>query len=141
MQHRWDGGNMGKIDWNAVLNVSVDGIEFGTDRSVVRKILGKPKRVFSKTSDSVNTTDAYADFHAYYSADDKLEAIEVFAGNISLSINGKPVFPGTLSAVKEILPDLDGSCDSYVSKAGSVGICTEDDMIESILVGRKNYYR
>ena len=141
MQHRWDGGKMSISNWNVVPTVSVNGIEFGTDRSIVKKALGKPKRVFKKASNSVNTTDAYPDYHVYYSTEDKLEAIEIFGKDIHLSIDSQPIFPGPLSLAQKSFPDLEESYGSYVSKASSVGICVEQDSIVSILLGRKDYYR
>ena len=128
-------------NWNLVTTISINGIEFGKIRSVVKKNLGKPKRVFKKTPDAVNTTDAYANFHVFYSADDKLEAIEIFGNEISLSINSQTIFPGTLSAARKILPDIEGNYGSFESKSASVGISAEEDMIVSILVGGKGYYK
>ena len=104
-------------------------------------MLGEPADKFRKSDSSVNTTDVYPSFHVYYSADDKLEAIEFFGKDICISINSKPVYPGKLSAAKEVLPDIEECFGSYISKKCSVGICTEDDTIVSILVGRKNYYK
>ena len=132
---------MDNTNWNVQPNVSVNKIEFGTDRAYVRKLLGKPKRVFKKTANAVNTTDAYEDFHVYYSADDNLEAIELFEGSIALSINSHPVFPGTISAALKIIPDLVKNDGVYISESASIGICTEDDTIVSILIGRRNYYK
>ena len=132
---------MSNIEWIVIPNKSVNGLEFGIERPIVRKTIGKPKRVFSKTSTSANTTDDYSDFHVYYSADDKLEAIEFFGRNIKLLINTRQVFPGTLSTIKEILPDLEECCGSYISKADSIGVGIEEENIDSLLVGCKNYYR
>jgi len=131
---------MSNTGWNVIPNVSVNGLDFGIERTAVRKVLGKPKKVFRKTSSSENTTDAYADFHVYYSPEDQLEAIELFGSNISLSINSQPVYPGTLSSARKILPDLEDCYGSYISKEASIGISAEEGSIVSILVGRKNYY-
>ena len=132
---------MSSSKWELVPAVSINGIEFGTERSVVKKILGKPKKVFRKSSDAANTTDAYANFHAYYTADDKLEAIEVFGSSISVCIDDQIVYPGTLSAAIKVLSDLVECYGSFISKAASVGISAEDDNIVSLLVGCKDYYR
>lgn len=113
-------------------------MEFGTDRSVVRKLLGKPKRVFRKTSDSVSTTDAYSDFQVYYSAEDKLAAIELFGDEISLSIDSRTLYPGTLSEAKKVFPDLEECYGSYLSRSASIGIGAEEDAIVSILAGCKD---
>ena len=132
---------MSITNWNLVPAVSINGIEFGTEHSLVKKALGKPKSVFRKTTNSGNTTDAYADFHVYYSADDRLEAIEFFGRNLCLCIDSRSVFPGTLSDAMKTIPDLVECCGTYVSKPASVGICAEDDNIVSILVGCRDYYR
>ena len=131
---------MNSMCWTLLPTLSVNGMEFGTERSIVRKILGKPTRVFKKTSASDNTTDVYADYHVYYSADDKLDALEFFGNEISLSIDSQVLFPGTLSEAKNILPDLAECCGSYISKSASIGIGVEGDSIVSVLVGCKDYY-
>lgn len=140
MQRRWDGGKMNNTCWSLLPTLSVNGMEFGTNRSKVRSILGKPTRVFKKTSTSDNTTDVYVDFHVYYSADDKLNAIEFFGGDISLSIDSQILFPGTLSEAKKVLPDLEECYGSYISRSASIGIGVEGDTIVSVLVGCKGYY-
>ena len=132
---------MSNTDWSVIPNISINGMLFGTDRNAIRKCLGKPKSVFKKTPDALNTTDAYAHFHVFYSADDKLEAIEVFGNEISLSIDSQMIFPGTLSAARKILPDIEGDYGFFESKSASVGISAEEDMIVSILVGGKGYYK
>ena len=141
MHNKWDGGNMSYTEWNIIPNASVNELEFGMKRSVVWETLGKPRRVFRKSFNSANTTDDYSDFHVYYSAQDQLEAIEFFGNDICLFINSKQVFPGSLSTTKTILPDLEECFGSYISKAASIGIFSEDEEIESILVGCKDYYK
>ena len=130
----------GKL-WNLVPGVSISGINFGGDRTLIREMLGNPVTIFRKTGTSVNTTDAYPSFHVFYSDRDKLEAIEFFGNDINLSINSQLVFPGKLSTAKEIMPDLEEHFGTYISRTCSVGICVEDDIIISILVGRKEYYQ
>ncbi len=126
--------------WVVEPNESVNGIRFGTDRKTVREILGRPERIFRKTPDSANTTDAYLPFHVYYSADDRFEAIELFDKKINLSVNSRLIYPGTLDEIRTVLPDLEGEYGSYISKGKSVGIYVEDGEIVSVLVGRKDYY-
>lgn len=135
------GGKMYSNDnWSIIPTVSINGIEFGTDRSIVRKILGKPERTFRKSPTSDNTSDAYSNYHVYYSADNKLKAIEFFGSEISLSINSHTIFPGNLSTARVLLTDLQDSNGSYISKSASIGIYAEEDSIISILIGCKNYY-
>ena len=132
---------MSNTEWNIIPNNSVNGLEFGTKRSAVRETFGQPKRVFRKSSNSVNTTDDYSVFHVFYSVNDQLEAIEFFGKDICLYINSRQVFPGTLNTIRKTLPDLEEYFDSYISKAASIGICTEGQTIDSILVGCKDYYK
>ena len=141
MQNRWGGGNLSIMNWEIIPNESINGMRFGMERSDVRKILGKPKRVFKKTNEAVNTTDAYLDFHVYYSSDDRLEAIEFFGNNINLCINSHTVFPGSLKVARNVLPDLEDLYGSFISKSSSIGISTDEDIIISILAGCKDYYK
>ena len=141
MRKIWDGGNVNITSWELIPNDSVNGMKFGMERSEIRKLLGKPEKVFRKTSAAVNTTDAYADFHVYYSAEDRMEAIEFFNGNINLYIKLQRLLPGTLNEARSLFPDLTGSDEFYTSKASSVAICLEADKIVSVLVGRKDYYK
>ena len=127
--------------WNVIPTVSVNNLEFGIERSNVREILGKPKRIFKKTDNSVNTTDAYSDYHVYYTTDDKLEAIEFIGDNISISMNSHLIYPGTLNEARNLLPDLDEYFGFYISKAGSIGLCVEEDRVTSVLAGCKDYYK
>lgn len=133
---------MNKNIWEIIPTVSINGLEFGTDRAKVREILGKPKMTFKKTSTSVNTTDAYADYHVYYSADDKLEAIEFFGKNKTIiNINSRQIYPGTLINARETLPDLKECYGSYISKDSAIGFDIDENEIDSILIGCKDYYQ
>ena len=49
----------------------------------------------------------------HYAVNDMMEAIEIFDTNIHLFINSWQVFPGTLSNIKKILPDLEECFGSY----------------------------
>ncbi len=140
MQRVWGGGKMSNSKWQLIPNVSVNNLRFGVDRDTVLKELGKPKRSFRKGMSSPNTTDEYQSCHVYYSEDDKLEAIEFFGVEITIYVDQQQLFPGTLTDAKSIFPDLEEDYGSYISKVNSVGIGAEDERIESVLVGRKNYY-
>ena len=129
-----------KNKWEIIPNVSINGMAFGTDRKTVRNTLGKPKNTFRKTSNSSNTTDAYPGFHVYYSDDDKLQAIELFGTELVVSINSQQVFPGTIDAIKNLLPDLKEEYGDYTSYDNSIGLTVEEGSIVSILAGCKNYF-
>ena len=132
---------MNKISWKINPTISIGEINFGSPRALVRKTIGKPESVFHKTSSSDNTTDVYSCFHVYFSADDKVEAVEFFDSEINLSIDSRILYPGTLSNARQIFPDLEECYGSFISKSMSIGICAEEDEITSILIGRKDYYR
>lgn len=107
---------------------------------MVRRELGEPLRTIRKAAKTVEITDVYPSFHVYYSADNTLEAIEFFGDDISLSLDSQILFPGTLSEAKKVLPDLEESYGSYISRSTSIGIGVEGDTIVSVLVGCKDYY-
>ena len=102
--------------------------------------MGEPIRSFQEY-ESKGIIDVYPSVHVYYSEDDKLEAVELFGNNTSLSIDSIPVFPGKLSDARRILPDLKECYGSFVSKTNSVGIGADGDTIVSILAGCRNYYK
>ena len=132
---------MDRKHWNLVPGISVGELEFGRDRAMIRQILGSPTNTFRKTASVLNTTDAYPSFHVYYSADDKLEAIEFFGKDIILSIDNQQIYPGTLNVTRKILQDLEEDYGTYISRANSIGVCIEEGSITSILVGCKDYYK
>ena len=125
--------------WTLEPNLRIAEFDFGGARSLIRKELGNPVREIPEY-DSSNTVDVYHDFHVHYTKAGKMEAIEFFGKDIRLTVNSQPLFPGTVSAAKELLPDLEECYGSYISRAYSVGIGAEDDQINSVLVGCKDYY-
>lgn len=123
-------------------NQSVNDLVFGTDRSVVRKTFGSAYKEIKKTPFSVNTIDVYADYHIYYTSDNKFEAIEIF-GNVIAMANGIMVFPAEIDAIKNIFPGIVvDEWGGYIDKDNSIGITvsTENNKIETILFARKGYY-
>lgn len=124
-----------------VLGSSVNGISFGSSDRVVHKEFGKAKRTFKKAFFSKGHTDAYNDFHIFYSDKGQFEAIEVF-GEVSVSVNGETVYPGTLAKAKKAIPGLSGEHEDFTSNKASVGITTDEDgkNISSILFGCAGYY-
>ena len=107
---------------------------------MIRKELGEPTKTIKKTAASNSIIDVYQGFHVHYTVNDKMEAIEFFDTTINLFINSQQVFPGTVSTIKKILPDLEECFGSYISREASIGINTEYGDIVSILVGCKDYY-
>ena len=126
-----------------VPGISVNGVAFGCDRAEIRKKLGNDFKEVKKNIFSRNTMDVYKDYHVFYSKDNTFEAIEVF-GEVIVKMNKKVVFPGQLKGLMRELPELEkDGADSYVDKTCSIALTVlpeEQDRIESILFGSKDYY-
>lgn len=127
------------VNWNVQPRNDINGIKFGMTRETVRKILSIGVKEFKKSKYSKMTTDDFGICHVFYNAHDECEAVEIF-DDVTVTVNGKIVFPKEISAAKEIFPDLEEENDSYISKSGSVGIYAPNGKMESILFGAEKYY-
>lgn len=122
---------------------SVNGIPFGADRAAVRTALGNNFKEFKKSKFSKNTTDDFGSCHIFYSVDDTLEAIEIFSG-ATICVNNKVISlecPELIEWVKSLDPEAEEDSDGIVSKKLSIGIYAPYQEFESILFGKKEYYR
>ena len=126
-------------NWEAAPLLGINGVLFGMTREEVRRALGTSFVEFKKNKYSQNTTDDYGVAHIYYDAEDKCEAVEVFA-DVVVSIAGKKVFPATIKDAKAIIPDLEFDGYSYISVKKAVGIVVSEGKMESILFGAEGYY-
>lgn len=132
---------MNKFDIS--LAESVNGLAFGSDRSTVRSAFGNSFKEFKKSKFSKNTTDDFGGCHVFYSADDKFEAIEIFSGG-TIIVDSKELSlecPELISWVKCLDPAAEEDSDGIVSKNLSIGIYAPYQEFESILFGKKEYYR
>lgn len=120
-------------------NISIGKIEFGLDRKEVRRILPGFKSEFKKSIFSKITTDEFECCHVYYDSKGKCNAVELFNTNQLIYAN-KNLFLLSVSELKKLFPDMIEEYGSYCSKQYSVGVSFDDDKIESILVGCKDYY-
>ena len=126
-------------NWIAIPMKKVNDIEFGMERSEVRKKFAVPAREFKKSKYSKRTTDDFGNCHVYYDGNDKCEAVEIF-DEVAVYVDDKKIFPVTVEEVKKIIPDLVEEEDSYISEKLSIGIYAPDDKMESILIGCEGYY-
>lgn len=126
-------------NWIAIPMKKVNDIEFGMERSEVRKKFAVPVREFKKSKYSKRTTDDFGSCHVYYDGNDKCEAVEIF-DEVAVYVDDKKIFPVTVEEVKKIIPDLVEEEDSYISEKLSIGIYAPDDKMESILIGCEGYY-
>ena len=118
---------------------NINGIDFGTDREEVRKILAIEFTEFKKSKYSKNTTDDYGYFHVFYDIHNQMEAIEIF-DNIDLFVNEKKLFPSKVDDVKDIFNDAIIENDELTSVNYSIGATLQDGNLVTILVGCKDYY-
>lgn len=120
-------------------NKSVGKIKFGSDRKEVRSVLSGFLGEFKKNRFSKNTTDEFECCHVYYDAEDKCNAVELFAAN-ELIYENKNLFSLSVSELEKLFPDMIEEYGSYCSKKYSVGVSFDEGKAESILVGCKDYY-
>lgn len=140
-----------KKDIKIIPFISVNGIEFGTNREELWKQFGNPKRSFKKTSFSKVETDDYGCFHIYYDSNYNFEAIEVFEC-IDIFYNNDKLpkkYSELLAYFRNIYDDIEDEedADGFISVKGSIGVflydkidLSYDNDIDGILFGRKDYY-
>ncbi len=125
------------------LTKSVNGIAFGTSRSVVRNAFGSDYTEFKKTPLSQNTTDAYPSFHVYYTPDDRLEAIEFF-DNAEIIISGQ-AFSWEYAKAKKWMLGIDPAAviddDGITSAVYGIGLYSPDGIVEGVLFAESSYYK
>ena len=117
----------------------INDVEFGMKREEVRGILGEAKE-FKKSKFSKVTTDDFGYCHVYYDENDQCEAVEIFEDS-EVFINGSIVFPGKIELAKEKIEDLVEDEGSWISYEQSIGIYAPGEKMESILFGKKDYYK
>lgn len=122
----------------AVPLLGVNEAKFGMKRDEVREVFGKA-REFKKSKFSKNTTDDFGFCHVYYDQEDKCEAIEIFA-EVEVVIDGKKVFSEGLEILKSMFSDFEEDDGGFISKRYSIGIYAPYNKVESILLGRGDYY-
>ena len=123
---------------------SVNRIEFGINRNEIFKKLGKPKKSFKKTSFAKTETDMYNNFHIYYDENYNFAAIEIFDYTDIYYNNDKlpKSYSELLEYFKTKYDDIEEDSNGFISKNGSIGVYIEndDDIIDAILFGKKDYY-
>ena len=124
------------------LTESVNGVAFGTDRTVVRHAFGNDYAEFKKSSSSKNTTDDYGCFQLFYSAENALEAIEICTDTLVI-VNGKELTlkcPEIIEWIQSVDPAAEKESDGIISKKMSIGLYAPCNEFETLLFGKKDYY-
>lgn len=124
---------------------NVNNIKYGINRNELWNKVGKPLKSFRKTNLSKVDTDDYKNFHVYYDSNYNFEAIEIFGDDIDIYFNNVKLpkkYSEILNYFKNIYDDIEEDENGFVSKKGSIGVYVEndDDKIDSILFGCKDYY-
>lgn len=119
--------------------LQVGGVSFGCSRDSVRKAFGQYKE-YRKGSISKNTSDDFGFCHVYYDKENRCEAIEFFSG-CKVEVDDTIVFPGDVDKAIKKLGDFEQKCDCFINLRQSIGITASDGKMESILFGKKDYYK
>ena len=130
------------MKFELVPTVKCSELAFLTDRSNVRKLLGKYS-TFKKSKLSENTTDNFGFCHVYYNTTNQLIAIEFFP-EADLRLYGEKLFLLTAEELANLLKSYDKAVvvDEYsvLSKALGIGAEIDESEIKSILVCTADYY-
>lgn len=113
-------------------------VKFGMKRTDVRNVLGNAKE-FKKTKFSKISTDDFGFCHVYYDEKDRCEAVEIF-DDTEVFVNGKKVFPVSITDCEKVFTDLIKDGDDYTSIENSVGIYAPGNRMEGILFAVAGYY-
>lgn len=113
---------------------TVNGVHFGDTRASVRKEFGKYKE-FKKTKNSANSSDDFGWCHAFYDANGKLEAVELFTAECRIVVGSTQIDTSSLATAKKGL----GITDS-TDKNRSIGITESNGKVSAVLFGKRDYY-
>lgn len=113
---------------------TVNGVHFGDTRASVRKEFGKYKE-FKKTKNSSNSSDDFGWCHAFYDANGKLEAVELFTAECRIVVGSTQIDTSSLATAKKGL----GITDS-TDKNRSIGISESNGKVAALLFGKRDYY-
>ena len=118
---------------------AVGKIPFGLPREEVKNILSGFSGSFKKSKFSKNTTDDFGYCHVYYDDKDRCTAIEFFE-KCELIYDGVNLFEQNATTLKKLFSDIKEEYGSYISVKYSIGIVMDNNTVESILIGKENYY-
>ncbi len=127
------------MEFVIIPNKSIGEILFGLERNEIRNILTGFKGEFKKNKFCKNTTDDFGYCHVFYDGKDKCNAVEFFSPK-KLIYENKNLFDLSIEELKYLFPDIREEYGSYISQKSSIGIVFEGNVVESILIGCKDYY-
>ncbi len=124
---------------------SVNEIKFGMTRDEIHSFWGETKGFYKGQEDEI-LTDDYGYCHIYYDSDDLFEAIEFVDNDLEIHYENT-ILPKKYSAIlsffRNIYDDIEEDENGFISKKGSVGVYIEndEDIVDAILFGKKDYYK
>ena len=118
-------------------------IKLCLEREEIRKTLGAFKE-FKKTKFSKNTTDDFSFCHVYYSAQNKIDAVEFF-NETEFLFKGKNLFSLPFSELKTFLKSnsIDFQEDDSGLRSDDIGLSVyspDKGKIETLLIYKRGYY-
>ena len=120
-------------------NKAVGKITFGLSREEVKNLLSGFRGAFKKGKFSKNTTDDFGYCHVYYDESDRCVAIEFFE-KCDLIYNDINLYDLNASTLQNLFSDIKEEYGSFISEKYSIGIVMDNNTVESILIGKENYY-
>lgn len=118
-------------------------IKLDLAREETRKTLGAFKE-FKKTKFSKNTTDDFSFCHVFYSAQNKIDAVEFF-DETEFLFKGKNLFSLSFSELKSFLKNntIDFQEDDSGLRSDDIGLSVyspDKGKIETIFIYKRGYY-
>ena len=125
------------------LLLRVGELRFGMSRDDVRAALGDFKE-FKKTKFSKNTTDDFKFCHAFFDAQNKLEAVEFFTDtDVKLALNSIGIFELDYNELVKYVKGLDDAleinADGFNSKKG-ISVYAPCGKTETVLLTADGYW-
>jgi hypothetical protein len=129
---------------------AVGPIIFGMARDEVWDIAGKTPVVFKKSQASDRETDDFGDFHVYYDANGRVEAVEFFNGLSEVLFDKQNLFALPRAELNRFLimrdSELMVESDSMISCKHGIAVYAPgwklhpNATAESVLMFKKGYY-
>ena len=125
------------------LTKKINGVPFGTSRTQTRETFGAEFKEMKKAPTSRNTMDVYKSCEVFYTADNKLEAVEFFIEEAAIIVEGEKVptdYEQCVEWLKALDSDIEENDDGIISKKCGVSIYAPDKKIETILFATAQYF-
>lgn len=131
------------VEQHLIIYKGTESLKLNIDRKKFRESIDKKPIEFKKTVWSKISSEDYGLFHVFYDDNDLVDAIEFF-NEIEVFLNENNLMKISRIEAREIIKsnDINFIEDDFgiISKKLSIAICCPTDIVESVLVGRENYF-